>query len=139
MSLFKAHKNNCKVRTLDEIKQDFKDFFDTLVDAPTITKEDVVTLTAFYAEFGVAYMMAISTTLDEPKGASDTMKFMNSIIAEAVNAAGLHYFNLDRGFSLVDKAVQSGLDNNGVPKTDDILAIIQEIEESYIEPDVEEE
>ena len=64
---------------------------------------------------------------------------MNSIIAEAVNAAGLHYFNLDRGFSLVDKAVQSGLDNNGIPKTDDILAIIQEIEESYIEPDVEEE
>ena len=139
MSLFKAIKNEQSVRTLEYIKKDFKQVFEGLADQPEVTKEDVVALVAFYAEFGVSYMTMIATSLDEPRGASETMKFMNSIIAEAVNMAGLHYFNLERGFSIVDKAVQSGLDNGGKPSTEEIIAIIKEIEDSYIEPDVEEE
>ena len=139
MSLFKAIKNEKSVRTLGVIKKDFKQVFEGLADQPEVTKEDVVALVAFYAEFGVSYMTMIATSLEEPRGASETMKFMNSIIAEAVTAAGLHYFNLARGFSIVDKAVQSGLDNGGKPSTADIIAIIDEIEDSYIEPDVEDE
>lgn len=139
MSLFKAIKNEKSVRTLGVIKNDFKQVFEGLADQEVVTKEDVVALVAFYAEYGVSYMTMIATSLEEPRGASETMKFMNSIIAEAVTAAGLHYFNLERGFSIVDKAVQSGLDNGGKPSTADIIAIIDEIEDSYIEPDVEDE
>ena len=139
MSLFKAFNNPHSVRTLNHIKKDFQQVFEGISGLNNVTKEDVVALVAFYAEYGVSYMTMIATSLEEPRGASETMKFMNSIIAEAVTAAGLHYFNLERGFSIVDKAVQSGLDNGGRPLTDDIVKIIHEIEESYIEPDVEDE
>jgi hypothetical protein len=113
--------------------------FEQLAEKEEVTQEDVLALVAFYAEYGVSYMTMIATSLEEPRGASETMKFMNSLIAEAVTAAGLHYFNLERGFSIVDKAVQSALDNGGVPSTQAIMDIIKEIEDSYIEPDVEEE
>lgn len=139
MSLFKAFRNTNSVRTLNHIKKDFQMVFEQLADKEEITREDVLALVAFYAEYGVSYMTMIATSLEEPRGASETMKFMNSLIAEAVSAAGLHYFNLERGFSIVDKAVQSALDNGGVPSTTAISDIIQEIEDSYIEPDVEDE
>lgn len=139
MSLFKAFRNTNSVRTLNHIKKDFQLVFEQLADKEEITREDVLALVAFYAEYGVSYMTMIATSLEEPRGASETMKFMNSLIAEAVSAAGLHYFNLERGFSIVDKAVQSALDNGGVPSTTAISDIIQEIEDSYIEPDVEDE
>lgn len=139
MSLFKAFRNTKSVRTLNHIKKDFQMVFEQLADKEEITREDVLALVAFYAEYGVSYMTMIATSLEEPRGASETMKFMNSLIAEAVSAAGLHYFNLERGFSIVDKAVQSALDNGGVPSTTAISDIIQEIEDSYIEPDVEDE
>lgn len=139
MSLFKAFRNTNSVRTLNHIKKDFQVVFEQLADKEEITREDVLALVAFYAEYGVSYMTMIATSLEEPRGASETMKFMNSLIAEAVSAAGLHYFNLERGFSIVDKAVQSALDNGGVPSTTAISDIIQEIEDSYIEPDVEDE
>jgi hypothetical protein len=140
MSLLKAFKNESSVRTLDYIKRDFQTAFEQIIEAGHEDQAlSVSTLVQFYAEYGVSYMTMISTSLEEPHGASETMKFMNSFIAELVNASGLHYFNLERGFSIVDKAVQKALDNGGVVSHTDVMAIIEEIEASYIEPDVEEE
>lgn len=139
MSLFKAYKNSSSVRTLEYIKKDFQHMFDAICHVDKVEVSDVVALVAFYAEYGVSYMTMISTSLEEPRMASNTMKFMNSIIAEAVNAAGLHYFNAEHGFSIIDKAVQSALDNGGVATTEAIMAIIDEIEASYVEDEVEDE
>ena len=139
MSLFKAYNNEKSVRTLGYIKKDFMNVFDAVADNfDNAQASDVVALVSFYAEYGASYMTAIATSLEEPRGASDTMKFMNSIIAEVVNKAELHYFDLHRGYSIVDKAVQAALDNGGAPKTEDVVAIINEIEASY-EEETEEE
>jgi hypothetical protein len=64
------------------------------------------------------------------------MKFMNSYIAEACNVTGLHYFHMEGTFSIVDKAVQGALDNGGTISTEAVKAIIEEIEESYIQDEV---
>lgn len=135
MSLLKTYRNKLVPRSREEI---IKGFQAALYSASqgTITKTDVITLVAFYAEYGVAYLDHISNTFEEPKGASETMKFMNSVIAEAINEAGLHYYNMERGWSVVDKAIQAALDNGGIATTNDIIRIVDEIEASY---EVEEE
>ena len=135
MSLLKTYRNPLVPRHLTEILQDFQAALYGMTQN-TITKEDVVTLVAFYAEYGVAYLDYIASTFEEPKGASDSMKFMNSIIAEAINEAKLHYYNKERGYSVVDKAIQASLDNGGMATTNDIIKIIDEIEESYIEEEI---
>ena len=132
MSLLKTYRNPLVPRNLTEILNDFQGALYSIAQH-TISKEDVVTLVAFYAEYGVAYLDYIASTFEEPKGASDSMKFMNSVIAEAINEAGLHYYNKERGWSVVDKAIQASLDNGGMATTNDIIAILDEIEESYIE------
>lgn len=132
MSLLKTYRNDLVSRPFLNILDDFKDAFAQAAEG-VITKEDVIALTSFYAEYGVAYLNYISETFEEPKGASDTMKFMNSAVAEAVNEAGLHYFNKERGYSIVDRAVQAAIDNGGVALTSDIMAVINEIEDTYIE------
>ena len=98
MSLLKTYRNPLVPRNLTEILNDFQGALYSIAQH-TITKEDVVTLVAFYAEYGVAYLDMIAATFEKPKGASDTMSFMNSVIAEAINEAGLHYYNKERGWS----------------------------------------
>jgi len=143
MSLIKALQNfsTSQLRDLSDIKEDFQAAFEWLAEDLKgdyqCSVNDVATLVGLYAEYGAAYMALIAVTLEEPKDSSTTMKFMNSIIAEAVSKAGLHYFNLEHGFSIVDKAVQSAVDNGGIPLEKDILAVIQEIEDSYKEPSEE--
>lgn len=137
MSLFKASKLNTKLRSFDAIRNDFVKMFDRVVDADKVTKDDVAILVSLYAEFGVVYMRNIAITLEDNTAASASMKFMNSIIAEAVSQAGLHYFDLDRGYSVVDKAVQAALDAGGIVAIEAMLDIINTIEKSY-EPSEEE-
>lgn len=140
MSLFKAYSNMTTARSLDKIREDFQVVFDRIAEnQDTVTPVDVAEMTQLYAEYGATYMSLIAVSLQEPKGASETMKFMNSIIAEVVTKADLHYFDLERGFSIVDKAVQAALDNGGVPTMKSVMDIITEIEDSYKEEDVEDE
>lgn len=132
MSLLKATRSKIVSRPLGNILGDFKAAFQEAAQRE-INREDVITLVSFYAEYGVAYLDYIADSFEEPKRASDAMKFMNSAIAEAVNEAGLHYFNKERGYSVVDRAVQAALDNGGIALTTDIIKVVDEIEESYVE------
>ena len=133
MSLLKAYMNTKTVRPRSEVVVDFKTMIEACVLSDIITKEDVATAIAFYAEYSLAYLTEVSQTLEDPVGAGSAMKFMNSYIAEFTNKAGLHYFDLDKGYSVVDKAVQLALDVGGFPPVVDVVAIIDAIEESYVE------
>lgn len=139
MSLIKAFKNTNSVRTFAPIMTDFKMALEAAMMDDKMTAEDVALLTSYYAEYSVSYLTYVATSLTEPKDASQTMKFMNSYIAETCNAAGLHYFHMEGTFSIVDKAVQGALDNGGTISTEAVKAIIAEIEESYVEDEIPEE
>ena len=138
MSLIKALKGDYSTRKLEDIRDDFKQAFEAFISADEYSQEAVTTLVTLYTEYAVAYMVEISATLIEPKGASETMKFMNSIIAEMVNKADLHYFNQEHGFSIIDKSVQAALDAGQIT-VQQVMNIINEIEESYKEPESDEE
>ena len=138
MSLIKALKGDYSTRKLEDIREDFKNAFEAFISADEYSTEAVTTLVTLYTEYAVAYMVEISATLTEPKGASETMKFMNSIIAEMVNKADLHYFNQEHGFSIIDKSVQAALDAGQIT-VQQVMNIINEIEESYKEPESDEE
>lgn len=139
MSLFKAYNFTRTLPLADneDLKGTFLDIIAMTGD--TVTKEQVVSMISVYATFSVNYLEAVATTLDDFPEASATMKFMNSYIAEACHLAGLHYYNREHGYSVIDKAVQFALDNNGLVKTDYIIECIQEIEDSYIEEELEDE
>lgn len=137
MSLFKAYnlKRSTKPATFDDLRSDF---LDVVANAtPVVTREDVVTMISLYTAFSVRYLEIVAVTLKEPEGASESMKFMNSLIAEAVHMAGLHYYDRERGHSIVDKPIQFALDNGGVVTIDYINACIDSIEESYAEDEEE--
>ena len=140
MSILKAYRAGFTTRNEEEILSDFQSAFEDAADRAEgeTTTLDVVALVAFYAEFGATYLRRAAYTLSEDTGASASMKFMNSIIAEVMHEAGLHYYNKEHGHSVVDRAVQLALDNDGVPTTEGIVAIIEEIEATHI-PDEEEE
>lgn len=136
MSLLKTYRNELVSRPFSGIVRDFTDAFHEAAKS-TITKADVVVLVSYYAEYAVAYLSYVAETLEEPKNASSTMKFMNSLIAEAVNEAGLHYYNKERGWSVVDRAVQAAIDNGGVALISDIVTVIDEIEATHVEDEEE--
>lgn len=130
MSLLKTYRNDIVSRPMGTILDDFRAAaYNGTVGQ--VTREDVITLVAFYAEYAVAYLDRVAETFEPVKDASETMKFMNSFIAEAVNEAGLHYYNFEKGWSIVDRAVQAALDNGGVALVSDIAAVVAEIEASH--------
>ncbi len=133
MSILKAYRANFVPRNADEIVASFQHALDDALDQGALTRDAVVSLVAFYAEFGVNYLRTVAYTLRDPHGAQESMKFMNSVIAEAVHEAGLHYYNKEHGYSIIDKTVQEALDNEGVATVSIINQIIDEIEETYIE------
>lgn len=138
MSILKAFRADFTTRDHHSILAAFQNSLEySLLRGDKLNTDDVVSLVAFYAEYGVSYLKQVAYTFRDPSGAQETMKFMNSVIAEAVNEAGIHYYNKEHGYSIVDKAVQLALEGNGFADADDIRAVIAEIEESYIEEDVE--
>lgn len=139
MSILKAYRADFTTRDADEILTSFQHTLEEALDKGDLTREDVVALVAFYAEFGVSYLRTVAYTFRDPNGAQESMKFMNSVIAEAVHEAGLHYYNKEHGFSIIDKAVQEALNNNGVVSPEAINVIIDEIEIDYIQAEAEEE
>lgn len=139
MSIMKAYRNTTHTRDEDEILVSFQTAFENAMDKDASEHSDVVALVISYAEYGVAYLRQVAFTFHAPERIQNTMKYMNSVIAEAVNEAGLHYYNQEHGFSIVDKAVQAALDGGGVVTPDEINAIIDEIEVGYLETEAEEE
>jgi len=134
MSLLKALNLKSTPQPFDVIRQDFLTVINTL-GYPTIpiTKEDVTALAVIYANYSIHYLIAIGTTLEAHEAEAKTMTFMNSFIAEAMHHAGLHYFNKEEGYSIVDKSIQVALDNDGVITMGDVDTIIDEIELVYAE------
>lgn len=130
MSLLKALKVDRNYPKYKELQVNFIDVVDTVLDVPT--KTDIIVLIRLYTDYSVKYLKEVAVTLEEPKGAQQTMKFMNSYIAECMTVAGLHYFHQE-GHTIIDKAVQHALSNNGDLKYDVIESIIDDIEASYVE------
>tara|TARA_R110000796_G_scaffold184492_1_gene301067 strand:+ start:45 stop:506 length:462 start_codon:yes stop_codon:yes gene_type:complete len=135
MSLLKAYSITRNTgRSLEKIKTDFMRSIEyCVVDLTNIGKNDIAHLIKYYVEYSTVYLSKVAQTLEEPKLASETMKFMNSFIVSILYEAELHYYDKDKGFSLIDKAVQEALDNNGIITVDYAIALIDEVEESYVE------
>jgi len=146
MSLLKGY-NSLNTRKRSEVQEDFLLTIDKMMAEPQpedetelclIAEDTLLELVQLYAEYSVSYLRDVAQTLTEPKDANNTMKFMNSYIAEVTNRAGVHYFNAEQGYSIIDKAVQLALDNNGLVTHDEVQDIINDIEESYVEETEEE-
>ena len=141
MSLIKAYKiDQFTNRTFEEVKNDFITAVHGCMMSPNeVTQEDISYLVQYYTEYSCLYLQAVAMTLEEPKGVSATMKYMNSYIATFVTEAGYHYYNKEQGYSIIDKAVQAALDNDGIVSEEQLYHIMTEIEDSYIEEEFEEE
>jgi hypothetical protein len=138
MSLFKAFSMELDPDLYyQDLKESFLDVIYSTEKAGTVTKDDVVALVSVYASVGALYMWEVAVNLEDVPELKESMKFMNSFIAEAVGKAGLHYFEAEQGYSIVDKAVQQALDNNGVASVEAIEGFINEIEESYKEDELD--
>lgn len=140
MSLIKAYNLQLEGnRDLSDIKTDFLLALEAaMMDTSNFTKEDIASLIKYYTEYSVEYLQTVAQTLEEPYDASSTMKFMNSYIASLMHEAKLHYYNKEKGYSIIDKAVQHALDNQGLISEAEIFEIFGEIEASYIEEELEE-
>jgi len=141
MSLLKAYNITRNTgRSLEKIKTDFMRTIEyCVVDLTNIGKIDIAHLIKYYVEYSTVYLSQVAQTLEEPKLASETMKFMNSFIVSILYEAELHYYDKEKGFSLIDKAVQEALDNNGIITVEYAISLIDEVEESYVEEDFDEE
>ena len=139
MSILKAYRENFTTRDADDILDSFQRSFENAMEKEALDRDDVITFVSFYSEYGVAYLRQVAYTFSAPERIQTTMKFMNSVIAEAVNEAGLHYYNKEHGYSIIDKAVQAALDSGGLVTPDQINEIIDEIEIDYIQAAAEEE
>ena len=139
MSLFKAYNLILgEEADLEVIEENFLEVVGNVADTDKADMADVIAMVTLYATYSCSYLQYIATTLRDDEESSQTMKFMNSYIAETVNKAGLHYYNKEHGYSIIDKAVQAALDNGGTVSCGDVTAFIEEIEASYIEEEIEE-
>ena len=118
-------------RSYDELEADFLDVLEESRDDPD--KDTVVALLGLYATYSCKYLVDVATTLREPPEVSQSMKFMNSYVAEVVHKAGLHYYDRERSKSVVDLAMQKALDNGGFVSRKVMFDLLDEVEDSYIE------
>jgi hypothetical protein len=139
MSLFKAYNMTSLSPDLDQVRDDFMGVVNEVVEGDAAGTIEVSVAVALYAKYSVAYLREVSHTLEDIPSMSATMKFMNSYIAEIMHKANLHYYNQEHGFSIVDRAVQVALDNEGEVTMGDMATIIDEIESSYVPEEVDEE
>lgn len=138
MSLIKA--KNLKVtkrESYDSLRASFLEIIDTIYeDKPT--RSDIIVLLNYYTTYSINYLIDVAETLVEPKDIQQTMKFMNSYIAEYYRLADLHYFHKE-GYTIIDKCIQNALDNDGVLLYETVDKEISAIEESHKEDEVVEE
>lgn len=132
MSLLKLLKAEIPTKDVEVIKNDFLEIILTLQDSKAHT-EDVICLVQLYTDYSIQYLDRVARTLVQESSMRETMNLMNSYLAEVIKEAGLHYYNKEEGYSIIDKAVADAIDNEGVLKYNDIKDIITVIEESYVE------
>lgn len=139
MSLFNAYNLILgEEADLEVLEENFLEVVGNIADTDKADMADVIAMVTLYASYSCNYLQYVATTLRDDPEASQTMKFMNSYIAETVNKAGLHYYNKEHGYSIIDKAVQAALNGGGTVSCGDVTAFIEEIEASYIEDEIEE-
>lgn len=138
MSLIKAKNILVQNReSYDALRASFLEIVGSIYeDKPT--RSDIIVLLSVYTSYSINYLIDVAETLVEPKNIQQTMKFMNSYIAEYYRLANLHYFHKE-GFTIIDKCIQNALDNDGKIFYETIDKLISEIEESYKEDEVVEE
>jgi hypothetical protein len=136
MSLLKAKDLEIKVTGYDKLE---RDFLGVITTSDEYTTMDLISLVQIYAKYACEYLVEVSQTLQKPSNCDETMKLMNSYIAEVTAATNNKYYNKEHGFSLIDKAVQEALENDGIASYGGIFATINEINESYVEKEIEEE
>lgn len=136
MSLLKAYNVTLEdPRSYDELEDDFLDIIEESAEDPD--QASVEAALAIYTAYSVRFLVDVATSFREPCGASDVMKFMNSYLVELVVGAGLHYYDKERSKSIVDVAIQIGLDNGGVISRKKVRELITEVEDSYLEDELE--
>ena len=137
MSLLKTLTNTYTMASPESIKEDFK--YSTIIAAESdnVTDTQVAALIALYTEYSICYLQAVAITLDDPVGMQSTMKYMNSLIAEFMHAASLHYYHKEAGYSVIDKAIQQALDSEGTISIEEVKVLMGEIELSYVEEEEE--
>ena len=138
MSLLKTLTKTYNMASPESIKEDFKSTVIMSADSDNVTDTQVADLVSLYTEYSICYLQAVAMTLDEPVGMQATMKFMNSLIAEFMHSASLHYYHKEGSYSIVDKAIQKALDGDGHIDIEEVKLLIGEIELSYVEEPEEE-
>lgn len=139
MSLFNAYNLILgEEADLEVLEENFLEVVGNVADTDKADMADVIAMVTLYATYSCSYLQYVATTLRDDVESSQTMKFMNSYIAETVNKAGLHYYNKEHGYSIIDKAVQAALNNGGTVSCGEVTEFIDEIEASYVEDEIEE-
>jgi hypothetical protein len=134
MSLLKARDwKNLDGDTYSDLEMSFQ----LALDNERINESLLASLIDIYAVYSVLYLREVSLTLKEPLTIQQTMKFMNSYIAEIAHKIEVPYFHKEEGYSLIDKAVQFVLDNGTSDSTDYVKSIMENIVVKEVEEDEE--
>lgn len=136
MSLLKARKLGIKPEGYGELQKVFLEVIDSTEEYGT---DNLVELIQVYTIYSVEFLIDIGCSLEKPKGVEDTMKLMNSFIAEITVATNNKYYHKEEGYTIIDKCIQYALDNGGTVGTEFIYEVIDEINNSYIEEEIEAE
>jgi len=124
MSLLKAREwINVDADSYSDLEQNFQ----IALDFEDISESLLASLIDIYAVYSVLYLREVAFTLKEPIGIQQTMKFMNSYIAEIAHKLKVPYFHKEEGYSLIDKAVQFVLDNGTQDSIDYVKDIMRDI------------
>ena len=135
MSLLKARNTKSIRASYESLQKDFLTLLDT--NDTKYDRADLVALIGVYTDISVKYLQSIAYSLTEPKSIQDSMKFMNSYIVEIVFNLNLKFIHAEEGYSIIDKCIQEALTKgNVVPGF--IEGVIDDIQESYEEPEVAE-
>jgi len=136
MSLLKARRLEIKCEGYGALQQSFLEIIDS---SDTYCNEDLIALVQIYTSYSVEYLIELAATLDKPVHVEDSMKLMNSYIAEICNETENKYYHKENGYTIIDKCIQEALDNDGTVSYSYVAELLEEINKSYEEPEIEEE
>ena len=126
MSLLKARdlKLGNDLFTYEFIENQFKEILDGITDMPI--RDDLRYLLGLYANYSALYLHEVSLTLVEPPRVNQTMKFMNSYIAEICHKLEIPYYHKEEGYTIIDKVLGLIFDSGtSIENYDDIEPIVE--------------
>lgn len=105
MSLLKARelKLGDNLFTYEFLEDTFKAVLDGITEQSI--RSDLRYLLGIYANYSALYLREVSLTLVEPPRVNQTMKFMNSYIAEVCHKAEVPYYHKEEGYTIIDKVL----------------------------------